>query len=357
MVAIAPSGAGKEHPRQCCKKLLTHALLEDYFGSERIGSSAGIVSALDQHPVRLFLIDEIGRLLKTMRDPGNSHLFNIGTVMMKLYSSSGSLFTGGAYADGTKTKKIDQPHMCLYGTTVPTNLFEGLTPDNLTDGFMGRLMFFETEELGEEPDDAPPSLPPPERILQTLNAWSKLPRVGAGNLGGGQPIRLPHTEKGRRRFNGYKKDVRNRLKTDNQLAAGIWSRAAEKAGKLALIHACCLGYESHGIPGLAIGEASVNWGIKLANYNARYILQAAANNVADENLFERNLQRVFKSIGPDGCTATQLANRTRWLKEAERNEFVCALRNIGKISITEIPKKEGHGGFGARFYKPLTSTP
>ena len=112
-----------------------------------------------QHPIRLFQLDEIGRLLATMRDPKVSHLYNVGTVLMALYSSSNTIWTGDAYADATKVKRIVQPHVCVYGTSVPENLYSGLSPENLTDGLVGRLIDFPSEcrtRLAESPHGTMP---------------------------------------------------------------------------------------------------------------------------------------------------------------------------------------------------------
>ena len=112
VLALAPSGAGKEHPRQCNKEFLLQSGLELINGPERVGSSAGIISVVAAHPIRLLQLDEIGRLLATMRDPKVSHLYNIGTVLMALYSSSNTVWNGDAYAD-LDAHQADQVPACL----------------------------------------------------------------------------------------------------------------------------------------------------------------------------------------------------------------------------------------------------
>jgi hypothetical protein len=192
ILGLAPSGSGKEHPRQCNKEFLIGAGMDLVNAPERIGSSAGIISVVAHHPVRLFQLDEIGRMLATMRDPKISHLYNVGTVLMQMYSSSNTLWTGDAYADLNKIKQIDQPHVCVFGTSVSKSLYEGLSPENLTDGLVGRLLVFQSTGSPERRKPVRTGLP--WRVTETLRYWSEYPLPGAGNLGQIETLRVLYTE-------------------------------------------------------------------------------------------------------------------------------------------------------------------
>src|SRR4029077_2508281 len=98
--------------------------------------------AVEAEPAILLQVDEIGRHLRTLGDKSQSHLYNIPTVLMKLFTSAGTPYVGDAYADTKKVKKIYQPHACLYGTTVPQSLYDSLSTESLTDGFLSRTLIF-----------------------------------------------------------------------------------------------------------------------------------------------------------------------------------------------------------------------
>ncbi len=345
VLAVAPSGAGKEHPRQRNKAMLESAGMTLVNGPERIGSHAGIVSAVSQHSIRLFQLDEIGRLLMTMRDPKVSHLYNVGTVLMALYSSSNVTWTGDAYADTTRVKTIQQPHVCVYGSSVPESLYGGLSPDNLTDGLVGRLIVFEAVGI---PDRRKPNkMKIPHVVTSWLEHWygsgcrcEDLDKADLnrprGNLEDakrkdpGPPLLVKKDEDADRRHEEYCDAINEKHRSEDRIASAVWSRAPEKAAKLALIHAC-----SHGCGTPRITLESENWGIALANYSTRLVLQAARNVVAGSK-YESSLKRVFMAIG-DGCTRRELTRRTQWLRSRERTEILADLQSSGAIKVEDEP--------------------
>jgi hypothetical protein len=119
-MGLAPSGGGKDHSRKLNREILIRAGRSDICGPERIGSHAGIISALAENWLTLFQIDEIGRMLATMQNAGMSpHLYNIASVLMQIYSSADTIWQGDAYGDRKKCKTLEYPHCVVYGTSVP----------------------------------------------------------------------------------------------------------------------------------------------------------------------------------------------------------------------------------------------
>lgn len=328
ILGLAPSGSGKEHPRQCNKEFLIGAGMEMVNAPERIGSSAGIISVVAQHPVRLFQLDEIGRMLATMRDPKVSHLYNVGTVLMQMYSSSNTLWTGDAYADLSKIKQIDQPHVCVFGTSVSKSLYEGLSPENLTDGLVGRLLVFQSS--GTPARRKPVRTGLPWRVTETLKYWSEYALKGSGNFGGGELIFASKTPEADARHESYCDAVDGKNRTEDEICSAVWARAPEKAAKLALIYACC---EATGDQPVITLDA-VNWGISLANYSTRLVLQAARNAISGSR-YESDLKFVFQAIG-DEISHWQLTRKIQRLKQRDRTEILADLQGSGAIETVLI---------------------
>jgi hypothetical protein len=334
VLGLSPSGSGKEHPRQCNKLFMQESgdEMAKCSAPERIGSHAGIISAMAYHPVRLFQLDEIGRLLATMRDPKVSHLYNVGTVLMALYSSANTMWTGDAYADLDKVKKIDQPHICVFGTSVPESLYSGLSPDNLTDGLVGRLIVFQSLGIPDRRKPVRGGLP--WRVTETLRQWADFKPPGGGNLKSGRPIEAGKTHEADKRHEAYCDVVNSRHRTEDAVSAAVWSRAPEKAAKLALIFACC-GAATHEV---VVTLDAENWGIKLANYSTRLVLQACRAAVSGSK-YEADLKFVFSSIVGD-TTQNQLTRKTQRLHQRERIEILHDLQTSGAIKvITETTGK------------------
>lgn len=331
-LGLAPSGAGKEHPRQVVKRLLDDCGLLLISGPERVGSHAGIVSSMAQHPVRLFQLDEIGRLLATMRDPRHApHLYNVGTVLMQLYSSAGTTWTGDAYADLNKVKRINQPCVCVFGTAVPEGFYSGLTPENLSDGLLGRLIVFESAGYGsrQKPEDKPP----PAKLLDGVKRWHKETATGNLNAVNPTPLRVEKTSEAVCRHEQYCDEVHGKHRAEDDVRAAVWSRAPEKEAKLALIYACC---EARTMPP-TITLAAVDWARGLVNYSTRLVLNSSAN-VVSRNRYEEEKKRVWRKI-VDGMTMRDLGRKTQWIRKRDRAEIIADLVESGAIFLEEVKTK------------------
>jgi hypothetical protein len=347
ILALSPSGSGKEHPRQCVKEILRLAELDSINGPERIGSHAGIVSSVAAHPTRLFQLDEIGRLLATMRDPKSApHLYNIGTVLMALYSSSNTSWTGDAYADLQKVKRVNQPHVCVFGTTVPDSFYSSITPDNLSDGLLGRMLVMEAG--GYSNRRKPAIADPPAELIDAIKWWKNYHGDG-GNMATENPVprMISKTPEANERHEQYCNEVHNKHHAEGATEASVWARGPEKEAKLALIYACC----GEGLVQTSIDLAAVNWGRKIANYSIRMVLERAQNTVS-ESRWEAEKKKLWRRI-VDGMTASQLTRKTQWLHTRERNEIISELAECGAIRID----KEATKTFPKMIIRKLRNTP
>ena len=332
VLGLGLSGAGKEHARAINKEILIRGQAEKLIGSERVGSHAGIVTTIHDQPATLMQLDEMGRLLETMKDPRKApHLFNCITVLMQLYSSSGTIWKADAYADAKKVKTIDQPHLCIYGTATPDSFWHSLSTDNIAEGLIGRLLVFEGR--GYEVEMQSPSTDtPPQTIVDAVRWWQEY-RPGGGNLSSEhpQPKRVPHTPEADDRFLSHIKAINARRIKEHPLRAAVWSRSGEKVAKLALIHACS---RSRCLPE-TITREDVDWGIRLGNWLTRRLLAGCANHVS-ENEVEAKSKRILNMIPDRGITLELLGRRTQWLRARERQEILADLERSRLICFESI---------------------
>lgn len=332
VLGLGMSGCGKEQARRVNKDLLLRSGGEKLIGSERVGSHAGIVTTIHETPASLMQLDEMGRLLETMRDPRKSpHLFNCITVLMQLYSSSATLWKADAYADAKKVKTIDQPHLCIYGTATPDSFWHSLHSDNISEGLVGRLLVFEGRGY-EVQMQAPAETQAPQELIDALRWWNDY--QPGGNLASAHPtpLKVPHTPEAAERFLGHVKAINERRTREHPLRAAVWSRSAEKVAKLALIHACS---RSRCAPE-TVARADVDWGISLGNWLTRRLLVGCAGHVS-ENDVEARAKRVLGLIPAKGITLEALGRRTQWLRSRERNEIVQDLIGLGLVESETIP--------------------
>jgi len=340
IAGLAPSGGGKDYSRKINRTILLHAGHPEVVGPERIGSHAGIVSAMAENWNTLFQIDEIGRLLATMQSARQSpHLFNIASVLMQLYSSADGIWQADAYADRKKVKTLDHPHCVVYGSSVPGGFWESLSKENLSDGLIGRFLVFENPDyvdyvMAEES-------PIPESIIERTRNWLEL-KTHDGNLAAhdaAHPRKVTATEEAKDRLHTHAVAISTRRKTEDTIDAAIWSRHAEKTNKLAVLFACSRwnGTEDDW-PVVTLEDAGR--AVRLNNYLTRRMLRQSGQYVF-ESQTEHDILKVMRKIRErTRWPRYELTRALRWLRPRDRKEIFAELFESGEIRIVEEEQTE-----------------
>ncbi len=321
-IGVAPSGAGKEHARQLNKSLLFQAGGEKLIGPERVASSAGIVSTVCDHPAVLFQLDEIAKLLQAMKNGKYApHLANVGAVLIVLESSANTIWVGDAYADAKRTKRINQPHACVYGTSVPEDFWTSLSADDIKNGLIGRMMLFESAV--PYPDfQKPDPVPLHQSLIDQVAWWLQFAPGGNLNQEHPQPLQTTESKEASNRLQDHFQAIAQRRVDEAGESAALWSRSGGRAQKLALLFACS---RSVGCPSIRIELEDVERAIRLSNWMTRRMLYQAAEYVA-ANEVEDNLKKVLRVIpSVGGISQNDLTRRTQWLRKREREEILATL--------------------------------
>jgi len=331
-VGIAPSGAGKDHARKVNKNVLFQSGLNELEGNEELASDAGLVTAVEQQPAVLFQIDEFGRFLRTIGDPKKApHLFNVLTVLMKLYSSADTVFRGKAYADKKRNKVVDQPCASVYGMTVPEHFFESLTADSLSDGFIARLLVFEAH--GTPARQRVKQVDVPEPILEAARWWGAFTPGGNLRAEHPQPIVVPTTDDAGQVFDALADRVDVELERPEASGRSLWARTEEKACRLALIYACSVNRHEP-----VIDAGAARWACDLSTHLTRRMLHICHEWVADGQ-FDAKQKRVLRVIRRAGgsVSRSELCRRTQSLTQRERQEIIDNLLETGQIVQDTTP--------------------
>jgi hypothetical protein len=340
-MGLAPSGGGKERARKLNREVLHAAGHGEVCGPERIGSHAGIISALAENWNTLFQIDEIGRLLATMQSAQNApHLFNIASVLMQIYSSSDTIWQADAYGDRKKCKVLHYPHCVVYGTSVPGGFWESLTEENLSDGLIGRFLVFENPEYVDYQEPADIGLS--QSIVDRARNWLEY-RTHSGNLGGmtnhegAKPQRVHADEQATERLRAHAMQISAKRKNEDPVNAAIWSRHAEKTNKIAMLFACSRWAESSPWPTIRLTDADK--AVRLNNWLTRRMLRRAGLHVA-ANQTEKDLLKVLRILqSQEEWTQAELSRKMRWLKARDRREILLSLQESGDIVAEERQTK------------------
>lgn len=325
-LGLAPSGAGKEHARQINKELLLRGGMERAIGPERIASSAGLVSFVCERLTLFLQLDEMSNLLETMKNPAKSpHLYNIGTVLMQLYASSGGLWIGDAYADTKKTKTANQPHCVVYGTSTPEAFWGSLTVDNVNNGLLGRMLAFESTKLPAW--KKPERLDWPEDVIEEIRRWGQFANSGNLSEANPEPFVAEHSLVAAARFEQHMRDINERRAGDTEQASGLWARSGGKVGKLALLLACsrCWGHPPR------VELEDVQRAIKIGNWLTRRMLAQAGEYVGETDR-EVKAKRLLRIIGRRKMSSAELTRKTQFLYRKERDEIIIDLVHAGALA-------------------------
>ena len=233
--------------------------------------------------------------------------------MTELYTAAGSVFLGAEYAnhDGRNERRdINQPCLCVYGTTTPLHFWNALQSSNVVDGSLARFIILPTEDdypeeaLGRgirtRADSARRAAPACRRRRRARA--DRQPRgAGRGTSTAVEPMTVPMTPEASEVFARARRGhhAASCAKARGTAHTALLARVSENAQKLALIAAV-----SRDPVAPAIDVDDAEWAIGLVRHFARRTMRAVDRHVAD-NEIERNHKKVLdiiRSAGPGGLT-------------------------------------------------------
>lgn len=330
VLGLGNSGCGKDYARVLNKKILLAAGCEEMIGPESWASSAGLREYASHEPAALYQVDEIADLLETMQDPRRApHLYRIAGELMKLDSSSGTIYKGDAYAERKKNTTIDQPHVVVYGTAVPKKFWGVLTEDNVSEGLLGRMYVFETSDRYVKMVDQSPTTELPASLMEGVLWWVDKP-YGEGNMAKLHPTPavVPYSQDARARYEAHARGIYDRIKSEDDTRAALWQRTVGKTAKLALLFACsrCTLQKD-----IVIEKEDVDRSIAINNWLTRRMIWQAFRHVASSP-YEQLVKRL-KRILEKPMTKTDISRKAQWIKRRERDEILDDLVSNGLVKM------------------------
>ena len=294
VLALANSGAGKDHPRKVNQRIVVEAGLQDCLG-DAFASGEGIEDRMLVTPSLLFQTDEIDGLMNAINRAGDARHESIMNVLLKMYTSSNGVYPMRVKAGKRAPGLIDQPSLCMFGTAVPKYYYEALSIRMLNNGFVARLLILEASKRGR--GQAPVAMPLPAAIVDTARWWADFRPGGTSNLQAQYPqpalvSATPAADVALEQCRTFADDRYTEAEDkDDPAAMAIWARAYEKTRKLSLLYAVS---ESHIAP--SIGEPAVRWAWRFVEYQTRRMLYMAAQHVAAGE-FDAKCKRMLEVLG------------------------------------------------------------
>jgi hypothetical protein len=152
---------------------------------------------------------------------------------------------------------------------------------------------------------------------------------------GAHPRKVDRDEQAQQRLHQHTLDISRRRMTEDPTRSAIWSRAAEKTHKLALLFACS---RCNGECWPTIRLEDADRAIRLNNWLTRRMLLAADRHVSGSE-FGRlvNQMRALLIERPgEPWTLTQICKRTRKLTPRQRQDILQTLIQSGDITTETV---------------------
>lgn len=347
-LGLCETGGGKERARQGVKEVLTAAGLEDLIGQEDWASESGLVASLVVNPTQLYQVDEIGKMLAAIANPrAGTHLVGITSALLKLYSSANSVYKGKAYADAAKNPVIREPHVCLYGTAVPDQAWEALGAGAVSDGLLARLWVFSASNHTPA-RQKPVRLEVPTELVASIQKWESSAGGFLARKNSSPPIakRSEDAEAIAQELIDECDQMEARM-GDNPLRK-LWTRTAQKADQLSLVHAWSL---ARGVGPILIGRSSALWASRVAQHLTNAMIWNAHRHVSGSAV-ETDLKaflRYLEDAGEAGRTRREICRRFQRLGKRGLDE-VLLLATTGEYAAERSDTKAQRGGKTIRFY-------
>jgi hypothetical protein len=338
-VGLAPSGSGKERPRNQNVMCCIEAGIPQYLGSENPASDAALVGELAEQNSLLIQIDEVSRYFSTIRAAGNnsSHLKAIFTRFLELTGQAENpIWRPKGYADKAKSKTIAYPSLCIYGTSTADGFWGSVSSSDAVDGFLARMMVVEASR------DYPrfrrtKKEKMPADVIEILKDWHKFTPNNTNDMSDSliEAMIVPIDSAADERIYQHCEGIEDRLTHEADDQKAIWSRCSALAQRLSLLFAA-----SRGPRGIQVTLADAESAVRLANWCTRLLIRRVFTHVS-ENEEDNRKKRVLEIIRRAGTIgANALTRKTQWIKgDQDRKIILRELLEAEFILKTVVPAK------------------
>ena len=310
LIALADSGAGKDHPR---KVNMATAISCNAGGgiSEDVASGPALEDLLFIRPSVLLQKDEIDTLfnvIKASKDPNAEGMLG---KLLTVYGSSNTILPlrdkAIARTELQKMKKdmqngspqqqavVYNPYLVIFGTAIPNFFYESLSPRILGNGMAARCILVDGGRRG--PPQRSRRIAPTESIMRQVEAMKGYcgPNPNALPLNMLEMNATPEADamldeislKFDRRYHAYDEEK-------EQTPRAFWARAFEKVVKLAMLHGISANVENP-----VVTADAVRWAEEFVDFTTRQSL-FLVSSYSYENPFDEKKLKILRYIREHG---------------------------------------------------------
>jgi hypothetical protein len=307
-------------------------------------SGEGLEDRIVIRQVLLMQTDEFNFMLQDFTRGTEPRFRTLESVILRLYSAVRGMYTGRVKAGKEEPITVQQPGLVIFGTATPERFRRALNHDMIEGGFVSRCIVVESDERkrgqrSKEPDEIS------DDVLEIATHWANFtpldPKTGKkSNLNNLFPTLYvvpltPDADGIMADFEVYADDQNMKFaKEGNNIAAILWTRVHEAAGRLSVVYACS---KNHLEP--VIDKDAAKWACEFAEWTCNQMLLMIERHVA-ENAFHAVWLRIEDVIRGNGGRASQslLINKLK-LSSKQLMEAIEAMGIGRRIALVERPTK------------------
>lgn len=290
IIALAPSGAGKDYPLQAIGRLLAAANLKNLVGPSEFISMPSVVNFLQRQSLSICAMDEIGAWLKRLSNRNASgYEASISKILRTIWGINYGSYATPEWAQRASVD-IPNPALSLYGVSTIEEFYEGLEGGDIKNGFLNRFLVFSTTKRAVDQDPAIDIEVPKELALKLAALRNTVMQLTDADMSA--PIGATRQRKkmvwngGRGPWVELSAEL-EKLKEYRERDP-FYARTGEMAIRLASIRALGCGR-------MEVEKDDMQWGRELAMWSARNMENAAAGYMA-ENENQKTYNRVLRMI-------------------------------------------------------------
>jgi hypothetical protein len=335
-VAVAPTGAGKQHPIDCINALMTAAGAQEHVGPSSFMSASALCNFVYRRPLSLCCSDELGAYLaKLHAKTASGHEREVTKFMRSLWGISFSLISTPEWADRT-AQQVHSPALSLFGTSTPDELFQALQGEAIDNGLLNRFLVLRSQlRTRDTRSQLPPGQVPADLALKCrqLYRWHGTAEelIDIKRPVEQQVTQLPWADQAaEKEYLDFTRMVDDRIDQDPALRP-FFARAAETAIRLATIRAAGRRFRT-----ATVTLEDVHWGAGIAwttgqqlCFGAQSVTPVTERNKWVDRLI--NYVRARSMLGKSATVRTFQQHIRCGLRAKEIREIIAELVQTGQL--------------------------
>lgn len=334
-VALAPTGAGKDHNLRVIDPLLKAANAGHLVGPDEFMSQSAVVNLLQRAPLTLCAMDEIGAYLARIgHRKASPHERSMTKILRTAWGVSFNSMRTPEWG-GRPSEEIQAPALSIYGVSTPAEFFEALQSGDVINGFLNRFLLLESEVKASPRNPTLSALRPTKELAAELSAfYAGAIALTAADLAAPldvTPKVLEWGSGGEDVFSSLCGQI-EQIEADEALRP-FYARTVEMAVRLATIRAA-------GRFSPTVDAADISWGRDVALWSAARMAVLAGEHMAG-NEFAGYGNRIIRFMRKKQAAVTRreiLQHLSGEMRVKEVNDLMEMLVESGRVVATKKEK-------------------